>query len=562
MAEEDTPPTAAKTLLRSLKYHGVDRIFANFGTDHTPLIEAAAALREAGRGDDIPEFVICPHEGTAMSAAHGAAATSGRPQGVLVHVDVGTQNLGGMVHNAHRGNAPVFIIAGEAPVSHGSATGSRSMGVHYLQDAYDQHGILREYTRWHREYRPPADPDELVSRGLRMATNPRRGPVYLTAARESLEANVPTRLGSREVDTVTTPGADVTEVQALAEEFIDAEAPLVVTSTPSTEGDWVGVLTDFAEAVGAGVVEATPAQLCFPRDHDLHLGFIASRALDHADLILLCDVDVPWVPAEEVAPTDATVVQIDHDPLKTTYPQWDVPVDRSIEADPCKTLVAIRDAMPSGLPDTDWEPWATFNRDRRRERQKAIEEQQETGTLGTEIVTQALNDLIDESTVVVSEELSASQQLDLATPGAYYGSHGSALGWAPGAAVGVKLAEPDKRVVALVGDGTYIFANPTSAGWLAGAQDAPTLTVIYNNSGWNAVKFSTLDQHPEGSAARVGIPESEFDPRPDLSRAAHVVDAFSATIEAPSDARSVLKEAIEAVDDGTPAVVDVHLPAV
>ena len=79
-------------MLRSLPESGLGYVFANFGTDHTPLIEAAARLREADEA--IPEFVVCPHEFVAMSVAHGYDAVAGDPQTVLVHVDVGTQNLG------------------------------------------------------------------------------------------------------------------------------------------------------------------------------------------------------------------------------------------------------------------------------------------------------------------------------------------------------------------------------------------------------------------------------------------------------------------------------------
>jgi len=108
---------AAERLLRSLHEHGVTRLFANLGTDHAPLLEAAARLDAADRTAAYPEIVVCPHEFAAMSAAHGYTAATGEPQAVLVHVDVGTQNLGAAMHNAHRSRVPMVVLAGLAPIT-------------------------------------------------------------------------------------------------------------------------------------------------------------------------------------------------------------------------------------------------------------------------------------------------------------------------------------------------------------------------------------------------------------------------------------------------------------
>ena len=105
--------SAAALLIESLREAGVKYLFANFGSDHPAIIEALAAERE--RGIDTPAVIICPHEYSALSAAHGYAAVTGDPQAVFVHTDVGTANLGGSVHNAARSRIPVFIFAGLTP---------------------------------------------------------------------------------------------------------------------------------------------------------------------------------------------------------------------------------------------------------------------------------------------------------------------------------------------------------------------------------------------------------------------------------------------------------------
>ena len=118
MTEDDDQASAAQRLLELSTRLGVKYIFANLGSDHPAFIEAFARLHE--RGEPMPQVVICPHEMTALSAAHGYAMLTRRPQLVLVHVDVGTQNLGGSVHNAARGRIPAIIVAGLSPLTDGT----------------------------------------------------------------------------------------------------------------------------------------------------------------------------------------------------------------------------------------------------------------------------------------------------------------------------------------------------------------------------------------------------------------------------------------------------------
>ena len=212
MSSKKEKITAAEAILRSLSLQGVEYLFANYGTDHTPLIEAAAKIR---RGDGkMPEVVVCPHEFVALSTAHGYTAATGKPQAVLVHVDVGTQNLGAAMHNAHRSNIPVIIISGLAPVTDVGHVGSRDHVVHYLQDTFQQSDIVREYCRWVTEYRPPANPVSMIRRAVALSKGPPAGPVYLTAAREALE--VKCSLDFRGPISIRTTGADEKTVKDIS----------------------------------------------------------------------------------------------------------------------------------------------------------------------------------------------------------------------------------------------------------------------------------------------------------------------------------------------------------
>ena len=126
---DNAKPTAARRLLEEAARSGIEYVFTNLGSDHPAFIEAFALIDE--QGSAMPKVIVCPHEMTALSAAHGHAMRSRRPQMVLVHVDVGTKNLGCSIHNAARGRVPAIIVAGLSPVSvSGERVGARTDFLH------------------------------------------------------------------------------------------------------------------------------------------------------------------------------------------------------------------------------------------------------------------------------------------------------------------------------------------------------------------------------------------------------------------------------------------------
>lgn len=556
--------TAAAELLRSLRNHGVDYLFANLGTDHTPILEAITALRQRGEADEGPELVICPHEFVAMSTAHSYAAVTGKPQAVLVHVDVGTQNIGAAMHNAHRCEAPIFVIAGLAPVTEADHPGSRDNSVHYLQDTFDQPGIVREYCRWVTEYQPPGHPEPLVSRGLERATAHPRGPVYLTATREALETTPERTASARSVDPVSS-GISAEDAKTIAEAVAQAESPLLITTKVGLRDDGLSATQKFAECAGAGVVEQRPLALALPRDHELHVGFTPSERFEEADLILVVDTDVPWVP-ERGTPSDAPRILIDPAPSKPTFPQWNFEFDHRIAADPVDALKAVTQQLAYAEGETGKETWTRIARRRRENVASKIADHRTDQRLTPAVLTDLINQFVTSSTIVIEDSVTSRNavlnHLDRSEPDSYFANGGTGLGWGSGAAIGAKLAQPDNEVVSLIGDGAYLFSQPASSAWLSVATMAPTLTVIYDNRGWNAVKRATLKQHPNGKAASKGVPGYRFIPEFDLSAPAQAVDAFTQVARDEEEIEHALAKGLEAVKDGRPAVIDAKIDPV
>jgi hypothetical protein len=200
------PGTGAEVLVQALVDEGVDFVFLNPGTDTAPVQEALARLAAAGA--TVPRVVLCPHEALALAAAHAYYAITGRPQLVMVHVDVGTQNLGSMVHNAQRGEAGVVILAGLTPVTaYGELPGGRDTPVHWQQDVPDQAGIVRSYVKWSGELRVVETITQTVRRAFQVGSPCRAPPARCTSRLPASSSWPGRRRGHRRRCATTAPTA-------------------------------------------------------------------------------------------------------------------------------------------------------------------------------------------------------------------------------------------------------------------------------------------------------------------------------------------------------------------
>src|SRR5271163_2780138 len=308
--------TASTAMLEALQEAGVSYIFANFGSDHPALIEAIAEARSLGR--PIPAVVTCPHEMVAMTCAHGYAQLTGRAQAVVVHVDCGTQALGGAVHNAAKARVPVFVFAGLSPFTQeGEARGSRNEFIQWIQDVYDQRGIVRQYMKYDNEIRTARNVKQIVHRSLQFAHSDPKGPVYLVGAREAMEEEAP-RLATDAQDWAPIAPTPLPEaaVAGLAEAIEKASRPLIVTSYLGRSPAAVTELVRICNRLGVGVLESVPSYTNYPHSDALYQGNqwnhpFQNRALAEADLVLVVDSDVPWIPTLSKPSDEAAIAIID-----------------------------------------------------------------------------------------------------------------------------------------------------------------------------------------------------------------------------------------------------------
>ncbi|MEK7878738.1 MAG: thiamine pyrophosphate-dependent enzyme, partial [candidate division NC10 bacterium] len=135
-------------------------------------------------------------------------------------------------------------------------------------------------------------------------------------------------------------------------------------------------------------------------------------------------------------------------------------------------------------------------------------------------------------------------------PGSFFTtSPAGGLGWGLGAALGAKLAAPDKTVIATVGDGSYIFGVPIAAHFVSRAAQLPILVVVFNNQAWNAVKRATLSVTPDGWAARTAVPLYELDPSPDYELICRAAGGHGERVEDPEALPEALARALKVVNE-------------
>ena len=178
---------------------------------------------------------------------------SGRAQAVLVHVDCGTQALGGAVHNAAKGRVPVLIIAGMSPATQeGEARGSRNEFIQWIQDVPDQRGLVRGYVRYENEIRVGANAKQIVHRALQFAHSDPRGPVYLTARARSAGERSAARHHRHAAMAAAGAGSGLNADAAreIAGALAAAEHPLIVTSYVGRSAAAVTELVALAEELG------------------------------------------------------------------------------------------------------------------------------------------------------------------------------------------------------------------------------------------------------------------------------------------------------------------------
>lgn len=549
---------------------GIDHLFFTSGSEIAFIQESIAKARALGH--PAPRLITMPHEHASLNAALGFAAVSGRPAMTAVHVDTGTLHHGGALHTAWHSGLPVVMTAGFPPTAYaGTMKGGRDEGGHlWVQETYDQHAIVRNYVKWDHRLAYPDNAGMVMSRAIQVASSEPCGPVYVTFPKELmfLPLHGATFPSARQLGIPRPAAPDPGAAHEIAERLVSARNPVVVVSHSGRNQDSVAALVELCELLGLAVVDsARRAYLSFPMRHPLYQ---APSALKDADVVLVLDAVVPWVPGRSSPPQSAWIAVVGHDPIRVRIPTYEFTANLRVTADPLAAIRAITEAARGLLGPGD------ANRIAERTKHLVAASSARAEALDREAMalsgrspiapiwlSHQIGKLLDDNTLVLDDTLAGPRTSDFLTatrPGSYFANPGSSGGWSPGAALGAKLAAPERDVIAVTGDGFYQFATPAPALWAAGHHGAPYMVVIYTNRSYSTGTSRLLGSYgKESYAAHSNFEGGYFDPPIDFALEAQAAGAYGETVRDPAEVMPALRRGLQQTREGRPAVISVWM---
>ncbi len=502
----------SSAFLALLRDEGVTHLFGNPGTTELPVMDAL------GRQTELP-YVLGLQESVVIGMADGFGRATGQLTACNVHVAPGLGNAMGAIYNARYTGTPMIITAGQHEQGHGLTE-----PVLYAPLV----PIAAPLVKWAVEITRLEDMPRIVRRAAKVAMTPPTGPVFLSLPGDVLndEAGLDLTASTR-VDTRTRPSDAA--IEALAARLIDARNPAIIAGDEIVKGDALAEVGRLAELLGAAAWQQTIAfGAHFPSEHPCFMGALSRaqrqirQALEPHDLLLFIGADVLRTSiASDISPLPpgAAIIQIG-------LLDWEMgknyPAEIALRADVGETLRALIPALErqggaalgecaarrlTALAEVNWSA-----------RRPKVVDQARGNASATPIAPDWLMlnivEALPADAIVVNEGLtSAHRLLDLLPYRDRYGFHGNAsggIGWGLPAAVGVQLAHPDRRVVALSGDGSALYS--IQALWTAAHLDLPITFVIANNKGYRILKQRLRAFH--GSDADIGMdftkPEIDF----------------------------------------------------
>jgi benzoylformate decarboxylase len=550
------PLTSGKrAFLEVLKQEGVEYLFGNPGTTELPLMDGLVE-------EPALTYVLALQEAAVVAMADGYAQASGKLGVVSVHVAPGLGNALGMLYDAQKAGSPLLVTAGQH---------DQSFNVTEPILWADLPPIARPFVKWSAEVRRLEDLPRLVHRAAKTALAPPTGPVFLSLPADVLQAEGVVELGA---PTRVAPRirGDRGAVEAAAEALARAERPLILAGDAVAYGDAHAELVAVAEALGAPVyAEGVANTASFPASHPLFRGAFVRVApavrqiLSQADVLFSVGGDLLTLslPSDiDPMPPGLEVIHLDTDPweLGKNYP-----TAVAILGDPKATLPDLLAALEARMTPARHRQARERLEATRAAKARQVEEVRARARAEAHripitplAVMSAVADALPPEAVVVDESISSSGGLRTLLrsddPRSFFGLRGGGIGWGLPAAIGVKLALPDRPVVALIGDGSAMYT--CQALWTAARYRLGVAFVILNNASYRILKQRIHAMKGFAAQADRFIAMDLEDPRIDFVRLAESLGVRAERIEKPADVGSALGRALATPG---PTLLDVEL---
>jgi acetolactate synthase-1/2/3 large subunit len=346
-----------------------------------------------------------------------------------------------------------------------------------------------------------------------------------------------------------------------------AQHPLLITASGGRTQESSRAIEQLAQTLAVPVIHYRPRHLALSTEHPMHCGWDPHALLKEADVVLVVECDVPWIPREGKPKAEAKVIHVGPDPLFASYPLRGFRADIALTGAVAPTLQALwRAAQKQAVSVKQIE-------ERRKTVSLVAEDIRKKARGGVEPMPAAItgkwlsaciNKVLDAKTILVNEYPTVLEEMVIKEPGRYFGNPSAGgLGWGMGAALGAKLASPDKTVICAVGDGAYMFGNPTATHYVSEAMRLPVLFVIANNARWAAVHRSTLATYPKGFASGEKQPPfATLEPSPRFEHVVKASGGHGERVTEPQQLLPALEKALKIVkEERRQAVLNVCLEA-
>ena len=549
--------TGKEALAQMLIAEGLEYIFGNPGTSETPFLDVL---------QDYPQlkYVQALQEGTAVGMADGYARATGRPAFANIHIAGGLANGISGLYNAYRGGTPLVLTAGNSD--------TRML----LQEptlSGDLVEMTAQYTKWSAQVLHPSEIPMVVRRAFKEAKTPPTGPVFISFPWDTMDETADVNI------VPSSPGyfrirPDVAAVSKASQLLAQAENPIIVLGDRVAQSGAMSQLVRVAEQLGAKVYSASFSEVNFPTSHDLYAGMlntgspVTRRLLAEADVLLAVGANVfssfLYTP-EPVLSETTRLIHLDNSP-------WEVEKIYSTEvgiiSDPQAGLAELAEALDQDMSAPAREAAATraatLGAERRRsdqEYQQRVRERWDDRPMPVERMMHELAQASPPDTIIADEAVTSRpalmREFDFDEPGSFFGIRGGALGWAMPGALGVKLANPDRPVLAVVGDGASLYT--VQALWTAARYNIPVVYAICNNRSYRILKVNMeiylrhMQEDRERQSEYVGM---DFANPLDLAALGQALGVAGEKVEDPQALGPALEKAYAS---GRPAVIDVSI---
>jgi len=490
---------------------GVTHLFGNPGTTELPIMHALSDHTSL-------TYVLGLQESVVVAMADGFCRASGKLAACNVHVAPGLGNALGAIYNANLSGSPLIITAGQQEQGHGLM---EPLLYGPLVD------MARPLVKWATEITRIEDVPRIVRRAAKIALAPPTGPVFLSLPGDILNKSAALDLGQRtRVDAMTYPSDE--SLRRLSERIMAAEQPVLLAGTEIVRSDALTEAAELAEVLGAPVYQQTvPHGAHFFSEHPAFMGALTRiqgqvrSTLSPYDLMICIGADVlqmsVWSETDPLPP-DLPIIQIG---LRDWEMGKNYPAEMALRSDVKETLQKLIPQLRelqnikraktnvAALENLSQNNWST----NRRQRQHDISACADESSIDPDWLMMRIADCIPADAIIVDEGLTTSKNLLHFLPHrdrySYFGMVSGGIGWGIAAAVGVQLAQPNRRVVAISGDGSAMYSP--QALWTAAHLELPILFLIFNNQGYRILKERLLAFHGNDQYIGMNLREPSID---------------------------------------------------